>query len=192
MRLVLLGPPGAGKGTQAARISAAWGIPHISTGEMLREAVAAGTELGRRVGEVMARGHLVPDELVGRVVVERLSRPDARSGFLLDGFPRTVAQTELLDRILADLGVRLDAVLLLEIPEEVAVERMQTRRRQSETVRDDDTVETFRERLRVYAEKTAPLIEVYEKRGLLRRIDGSGTIDEVFAKIRQALEEVTG
>ncbi|GAB4375422.1 MAG: adenylate kinase [Acidobacteriota bacterium] len=192
MRLVLLGPPGAGKGTQAARISAAWGIPHISTGEMLREAVAAGTELGRRVGEVMARGHLVPDELVGRVVVERLSRPDARNGFLLDGFPRTVAQTELLDRILADLGVRLDAVLLLEIPEEVAVERMQTRRRQSETVRDDDTVETFRERLRVYAEKTAPLIEVYEKRGLLRRIDGSGTIDEVFAKIRQALEEVTG
>lgn len=192
MRLVLLGPPGAGKGTQAARISAAWGIPHISTGEMLREAVAAGTELGRRVGEVMARGHLVPDELVGRVVVERLSRPDARSGFLLDGFPRTVAQTELLDRILADLGVRLDAVLLLEIPEEVAVERMQTRRRQSETVRDDDTVETFRERLRVYAEKTAPLIEIYEKKGLLRRIDGSGTIDEVFAKIRQALEEVTG
>ncbi len=188
MRLVILGPPGAGKGTQAARISATWGIPHVSTGAMLREAIAEGTDLGRRVEDVMARGHLVSDELVAEVVEQRLRRDDARKGYLLDGFPRTAAQTALLDEILARRGERLDAVLLLEIPEDVAIERMQTRRKSSREVRADDNVETFRERLRVYTEKTQPMLELYEKQGLLRRIDGTGSIDDVFGRIRAVLD----
>ena len=188
MRLVLLGPPGAGKGTQAARISATWGIPHVSTGEMLREAIAEGTDLGRRVEDVMARGHLVSDQLVAEVVEQRLDREDARDGYLLDGFPRTAAQAALLDEILARRGERLDAVLLLEIPEDVAIARMRTRRKSGGEVRADDNVETFRERLRVYGEKTRPMLEVYEKQGLLRRVDGTGAIDDVFERIRAILD----
>ncbi len=179
MRLVLFGPPGAGKGTQARRIAARWGIPHISTGDMLRAAVAAGTELGRQVREVIERGELVPDELIGRVVAARLDEKDAKAGFLLDGFPRTVPQVEILDGILADRGVALDRVILLRVPEEVVVERL-LRRGEG---RADDTPETIRERLRVYREQTEPVAKVYRERGLLAEIDGVGTIEEVFSRI---------
>lgn len=189
MRLVLFGPPGAGKGTQAARLCAARGIPHISTGEMLREAVKSGTPLGLQVKGIMEQGGLVPDELAGAVVAERIARPDAARGFLLDGFPRTVAQTEILDRALAHSGP-IDCVLMLEVPEDFLIRRLLGRANQGDRgeKRADDSEETIRERLRVYQRDTAPVAQVYEARGLLRRVDGTGTIDQVYALLEQALD----
>jgi adenylate kinase len=185
MRVVLLGAPGAGKGTQAKRISAAEGIPHVSTGDMLREAVAARSDLGQQVRETIEAGRLVPDELMGRVVEERLAAPDARRGFLLDGFPRTVNQIDLLDGILERQGARLDVVLALELPEEEALARLQGRAKAEG--RTDDREETARGRLQVYREQTAPIAQVYRQRGLLAEIDGSGTIEEVFERIEDVL-----
>ncbi len=185
MRLVLFGPPGAGKGTQARKISARYGIPHVSTGDILRAAVAAGTELGRQVQHTIARGELVPDDLIGRVVAERLGEEDAKAGFLLDGFPRTLRQVEILDGILAGQGVGLDRVIYLVVPETVLVDRLLHR----EEGRSDDTPETIRERLRVYREQTEPVAKVYRERGLLAEIDGVGTIEEVFSRITAALGE---
>jgi len=181
LRAVLLGAPGSGKGTQAERLSAALGIPCISTGEMLRQAVAEGTELGAKVRSVMAAGELVADDLMAAVVRERLARPDAAPGFLLDGFPRTPEQARTLDAILGEAGAGLDAVLLLEVPEPVLVERALGRGRA------DDQEEVVRERLRVYRRKTEPLVEHYDGRGLLRKVDGDRPVESITASLLAAL-----
>jgi len=179
-RLVLLGPPGAGKGTQAQVLGRRLGIPAISTGDMLREAVAAGSELGRRVESIMSSGSLVDDGTMAEVVRERLARPDAGRGFLLDGYPRTLPQAETLAGILREAGRGLDAVLLVDVPEEELVRRTLARGRA------DDKEGVIRERLKVYREKTAPLIGYYRERGLLREIDGNRPIDEVTARLLDA------
>jgi adenylate kinase len=184
MRLALFGPPGAGKGTQAARIVAAWGIPHVSTGDMLRAAVRSGSELGERVRVTMESGRLVSDELIAEVVAERLARPDARNGFLLDGFPRTPRQVELLDRIL-EPARQLDRVILLDVPDGVVEERLLGRAVKGDAghVRADDNIETIRKRLTVYKDETMPVAALYEQRRVLARVDGTGTEDQVFARI---------
>ena len=183
MRIVLFGPPGAGKGTQAQRIAAAYGIPHISTGDMLRGAVAAGSPLGVQVKEILERGHLVPDELIGEVIAERIAQADAAGGFLLDGFPRTVPQVAILERALG--AKQLDRVVMLVVPDAVVEARILGRAQASAGVeggaaRADDRIETIRERLRVYKQQTEPVAEVYRQKGLLAEVDGTGTIDEVF------------
>ncbi|HHN75322.1 MAG TPA: adenylate kinase [Acidobacteria bacterium] len=185
MNLLIFGPPGAGKGTQAARIGAQRGIPHISTGEMLRMAVESGSELGERVKAIVERGHLVSDELMGELVEQRLAEPDAAAGFLLDGFPRTAPQVEILDRILGD-DRRVDAVLMLEVPDEELVQRLL--RRAGIEGRPDDNRETIEERLRVYRARTAPVAGIYQERGVLRAVDGTGSIDQVFARIEAVLD----
>ena len=182
LNLVFLGPPGSGKGTQAETLSSRLGVPAISTGDMLREAVAAGTDLGRKVQGIMASGALVDDATMAEVVRERLAKDDARRGFLLDGFPRTVGQAETLGSILSRAGDDLDAVVLIEVPSEELVRRMAGRGRA------DDGEAVVRERLRVYAEKTAPLVGYYRQRGLLRQIDGDQPIEAVTAQILSALE----
>jgi adenylate kinase len=176
-RVVLLGPPGAGKGTQGATLSAHLGIPTISTGDMLREAVAEGSELGNKVQGIMASGALVDDATMADVVRDRLAKADARGGFLLDGYPRTLPQAETLAGILRDAGTALAAVLLVEVPEDELVRRALLRGRA------DDQESVIRERLRVYREKTAPLIGYYRERGLLREIDGNRPVDEVTAQM---------
>jgi adenylate kinase len=173
LRAILLGAPGSGKGTQAERLAQALGVPTISTGEMLRQAVAQGTELGARVQSVMAAGGLVDDDLMAAVVSERLARLDAAVGFLLDGYPRTLEQAATLERLLADRGSRIDAVILLEVPEEELVRRALGRRRA------DDIEAVIRERLRVYRDKTEPLVGHYEARGSLVRIDGDRPVESV-------------
>jgi len=176
-RIVLLGPPGAGKGTQAQLLAARLGVPAISTGDMLRAAVAAGSELGRRVDSVMASGALVDDALMAEVVRERVAQPDTGKGYLLDGYPRTLPQAETLAGILAGAGQALDAVLLVDVPEDELVRRALLRGR------GDDKEEVIRERLRVYREKTEPLIGYYRERGLLREIDGNRPVDEVTSRM---------
>jgi adenylate kinase len=176
-RIVLVGPPGAGKGTQAALLSERLGVPAISTGEMLRFAVTEGSELGRKVQQIMADGGLVDDGTMAEVVRERLAKPDARDGFLLDGYPRTLSQAETLQRILDAADRRLDAVLLVAVPEEELVRRALLRKRA------DDSEQVIRERMRVYREKTEPLIGYYRERGLLREIDGNRPIGEVTAQM---------
>jgi adenylate kinase len=173
VRAVLLGAPGSGKGTQAERLALALHVPAISTGEMLRQAVAAGTDLGGRVEGVMAAGALVDDGLMAEVVAERLARPDAAGGFLLDGYPRTPDQADTLDHLLDSAGSRLDAVVLLDVPEDVVVRRALGRNRV------DDTEEVIRRRFRIYLEKTAPLIDRYGERGLLLRVDGDQPVQRV-------------
>lgn len=180
-RMVLLGPPGAGKGTQAQLLAERVGVPAISTGDMLRAAVAAGSELGRRVDGVMASGGLVDDALMAEVVRERLAQPDAARGYLLDGYPRTLPQAETLAGILRDAGQALDAVLLIDVPEDELVRRSLLRGR------GDDTEEVIRQRQRVYREKTEPLIGYYRERGLLREIDGNVAVDEVTSRMYAAL-----
>jgi adenylate kinase len=181
LRAVLLGAPGSGKGTQAERLGVALGIPAISTGAMLRQAVREGSELGQRVESVMAAGDLVDDALMARVVAERLGRSDTASGFLLDGYPRTPGQADTLDELLSGEGLRLDAVVLLEVPESELVRRALGRQRA------DDTEEVIRERLRVYREKTEPLVEHYQRRELLIRVDGNRGVTAVTHAIRSAL-----
>lgn len=176
-RVVLLGPPGAGKGTQAQVLCERLSVCAISTGDMLREAVAAGNELGQRVQEVVNAGGLVDDATMADVVRDRLAKPDARGGFLLDGYPRTLPQAETLAGILRDAGLSLDAVLLVEVPEDELVRRTLARGRA------DDKEEVVRERLRVYREKTAPLIGYYRERHLLHEIDGNRPVEEVTAQM---------
>jgi adenylate kinase len=184
-RLLLLGPPGAGKGTQAERLVRALGIPQVSTGDMLRAAVKAGSPVGQRAKAFMDRGDLVPDEVVIGVAEERLRQPDAAKGFILDGFPRTAAQAEALDAMLGRLGVALERCVALRVDEDELVERL-LRRAELEG-RSDDNEETIRNRMRVYREKTQPLIDYYAGRGVLAEVDGEGTMDEVAARIEEAL-----
>ena len=183
MRVVFLGPPGSGKGTQAKLASERLGVPAVSTGDMLRAAVRAGTPLGRQAQSIMEAGELVPDAVVLGLIRERIAEPDARGGFLLDGFPRTIAQAESLDRLLSGSGGSLDAVVDLAVPDEVLVTRLSQRGEG----RADDRIETVRERLRVYWEKTAPLTDFYRGRGLLLTVDGLGPIPEVSERIAEAL-----
>jgi adenylate kinase len=185
-RMLLLGPPGAGKGTQAQRLVDRFGIPQISTGEMLRAAVAAGSEVGREAKAYMDAGKLVPDEVVIGVAEERLARPDARRGFILDGFPRTTAQAVALDRMLPRLGVTLERCVALAVDEEQLVKRL-LRRAELEG-RSDDNEHAIRERMREYDEKTKPLTEYYRARGVLREVDGAGTVEEVARRIERALD----
>jgi adenylate kinase len=184
-RLLFLGPPGAGKGTQAQRLVTRLGIPQISTGEMLRAAQAAGTDLGRQVKAIMERGELVPDPVVIRVVEERLAQPDARKGFILDGFPRTLEQAKALDALLARLGLRLERCLAIQVDEEELVDRL-LKRSQLEHRTDDDEP-TIRKRMEVYRERTAPLIAYYRGRGALAEVDGLGAVEEVARRIDEAL-----
>jgi adenylate kinase len=184
-RLLLLGPPGAGKGTQAARLVDDLRIPQISTGDMLRAAVAAGTEVGRRAKEHMDAGRLVPDEVVIGVAEERLSQPDAARGFILDGFPRTAGQAAALDALLARLGVRLERCIALRVDEEELVQRL-LRRAQIEG-RSDDNEAAIRTRMQEYRRKTQPLIDHYRSAGVLAEVDGQGSVEEVAKRIQEAL-----
>lgn len=183
MRLILLGPPGAGKGTQSARIVDRFGIPQLSTGDMLRAAVAAGTPVGLQAKDIMSAGGLVPDEVVIGIVADRIAEPDCRRGFILDGFPRTVAQAEALDAMLARKGMRLDAVIELLVNEDALVHRIAARVAETlargEPVRKDDTPETFKTRLEAYRQQTSPLSAYYAGKGMLRTIDGMAPIDRV-------------
>jgi adenylate kinase len=186
MRLVLLGAPGSGKGTQAARLKADLNVPHISTGDMLRAAVAAGTPLGLKAKAVMDAGQLVSDDILLGMLEERLAQDDARNGFILDGYPRNLAQADALDHLLSRIGQPLDAVVKLEVPNEAIIGRCQIRF-QAEN-RADDNPETVRKRLGVYAEQTAPVADFYARRGKLQVVDGVGELDEVTARIKRALE----
>jgi adenylate kinase len=188
LSIVMLGAPGAGKGTQAVRIAEAHGIPHISTGEMLRGAIAAGSELGMKAKEIVESGALVPDELIVEVIRERLSQPDARGGFVLDGFPRTIGQAKALDALLAELGRPLEIVLELELEQNTAVERMLGRA--AEQGRADDTPEVIKNRFEVYRRQTEPLSNYYRSKGILVAIDSAPSMDEVFAEIERVLDGV--
>jgi adenylate kinase len=191
MRLILLGPPGAGKGTQAQRLVEKHGIVQLSTGDMLRAAVGAGTPVGLKAKDIMARGDLVPDEVVVGIVSERIDQPDARNGFILDGFPRTVPQAEALDRMLAAKGLKLDAVIEIRVDEQALLDRIATRIAQmqarGENVRPDDNPESLKTRLRAYRVQTAPLLDYYGKKGLLRSVDGMAAIDAVTQGVDRAL-----
>ncbi|WP_369943302.1 adenylate kinase [Xanthomonas medicagonis] len=185
MRLVLLGPPGSGKGTQAARLKDELQIPHISTGDLLRAEVAAGTPLGVQAKEVMARGDLVSDDILLGMLESRLGRDDVANGFILDGYPRNLAQASALDELLAKIGQPLDAVVQLDVATELLVERIAGRAKAEG--REDDNPESVRKRLQVYNDSTAPVIGFYDKRGTLARVDGVGSLDDVLARILAAI-----
>ena len=186
MNLLVLGPQGSGKGTQAQRLSADHGIPHVSTGDMFRAAIAAGTELGRRVEPILAAGELVPDELTVALIRERLSKPDTAAGFVLDGFPRNLAQAEELDAMLAEIGRTLDAVLFFDVPDEVALERLLGRA--DEEARHDDRPDAIERRLEIYHEHTEPVVERYRTTGKLVPLHAARSVGEVAAEIADALE----
>ncbi len=185
MRLVLLGAPGSGKGTQAARLKEELNVPHISTGEMLRSAVAAGSELGLKAKAVMDAGHLVSDDIMLGILEDRLEEPDAANGFILDGYPRNLTQVEALDSLLERLHMPLDTVVKLEVPSEEIIKRCEER--YEAEGRADDNPEVVRKRLRIYAEQTAPVADWYDQRDMLRSVDGVGSLDAVFAHIMNAL-----
>ncbi|MBA3349571.1 MAG: adenylate kinase [Actinobacteria bacterium] len=216
MRLVIFGPQGGGKGTQGSRISEEWGIPAISTGDIFRWAIAQGTELGGDVKDYVDNGDLVPDRLTVRLVRDRLTQEDTASGWLLDGFPRNIGQAEALDKLTAGLDTALDGALLLDVPEDVSLHRILGRTVCSGCGRnyhvdappkedsvcdvcrgevversDDNDKEAIRNRLRTYYEETAPLAEFYEEHGILHRIDGKGSPDAIFRRIKQDLEEMS-
>jgi adenylate kinase len=185
MRLLFMGPPGAGKGTQAAALSNELGVPQIATGDIFRANVSAGTELGRTAKRYMDAGDYVPDSVTNEMVRDRLGEPDAAKGFLLDGYPRTVDQVSELDDILANMGTALDGVVSLKVPAEELVARLV--KRAEEDDRSDDTEEVFRYRQEVYAEQTAPLLHEYSSRGMLVEVDGTGDVDAVHARVMDAV-----
>ena len=187
LNILLLGSQGAGKGTQALRISEAYGIPHIATGDILRAAMAAGTELGLKVKPIYDSGHLVPDDLMIGIIRERLAQDDTESGFVLDGFPRTLAQAEALDHMLREIGKELSVVFVLQLPEAVAVARL-TKRAEVEG-RVDDTPEAIAKRLELYRSETEPLIEWYRVRSNVVGVHADRTPNEVFGEIQEALEQ---
>lgn len=212
MRIVMLGAPGSGKGTQAKMLESGFGFPQVSTGDLLRKAVADGTELGRRAKAAMDAGELVSDEIVLGMITERISEPDAADGFILDGYPRNAQQAEDLERVLEKIGQRIDAAVLMDVDFEILMKRLTGRRTCSKTgellnihfsaqseidacieaggeliQREDDNEETIRNRLQVYEQQTAPLVEHYRERGLLRTIKAEGTVDEVHARLVETL-----
>ncbi|MGD0419371.1 MAG: adenylate kinase [Xanthobacteraceae bacterium] len=193
MRLILLGPPGAGKGTQAQRLVAKYGLVQLSTGDTLRAAVKAGTAIGRLAQDIMARGALVPDDVMVSIVEQRIAQPDAHKGFILDGFPRTVPQAEALDRMLRKHGLALDAVIELKVDEAALIRRIESRiaemTARGEALRPDDNPEVLHRRLAAYREQTAPLIAYYRRHGVLRSVDGMAPIAEVARQIEGALAE---
>ena len=205
MRMILVGPPGAGKGTQAARLVEKLAIPHISSGDMLRAAVKEGTELGKQADVIMKAGALVPDDVMIGMILDRIAKPDCANGFMLDGFPRTVPQAEALDAALAKAGKALDAVVLIEVPDELIIERTTGRRSDPKTgriyhikydpppaglevvQRADDTAEKCQARLVKYHNETEPVLPIYQAHGILKRVDGVGSPDEVTARLLAAL-----
>jgi adenylate kinase len=191
MRLILLGPPGAGKGTQASNLVEKFGIVQLSTGDMLRAATAAGTPVGLHAKEIMARGELVPDDIVVEIVADRISQPDAHNGFILDGFPRTVPQAEALDRMLHQKKLDLDAVIELKVDEGILLKRIQKRAAEmaarGEALRADDNAEALHKRLEAYRRQTAPLIAFYADKGILRTVDGMAGIQDVAKAIDEVL-----
>jgi len=184
-RLLIVGPQGSGKGTQGVRIAESYGIPVVSTGDIFRANIKEGTPLGQQVTAVLDRGDLVPDELTSEIVRDRLSQDDAANGFLLDGYPRNAAQVEHLDAFLAARGESLDAVILLDVPREESIERLKLRA--AEQGRSDDTDEAIAHRLDIYEHETAPILEVYGPRGVVDRIDGVGSLDEITERVFAAL-----
>jgi adenylate kinase len=188
VNLLLLGPQGSGKGTQAKRIAADWEIPHVSTGDMFR-ALDESTELGREVAAIMARGELVPDGITIRMIRERLAQADADGGFILDGFPRNLAQAEALDEMLTEIGRSLDAILFFDLPDDLAYERMEGRAREEN--RADDTPEAMRKRLAIYHEQTEPVVEHYRATGKLVPLHAGRSVEEVFGEIQNALDTVS-
>jgi adenylate kinase len=188
VRILLLGPQGSGKGTQAQRISSTYGVPHIATGDMLRAAMAAGTELGGRIKPIYDAGELVPDDLMIELIRERLSQPDAERGFVLDGFPRTLEQADALDDMLLEIGSPLDVVFDLQIDEPTTVLRLHGRAQ--EEGRSDDTPEAIAKRLELFRDATMPVIEHYRAQGKVVGVHAAGTVNEVFNEIQEALEQV--
>jgi adenylate kinase len=195
MRLILLGPPGAGKGTQAERLVERFKVVQLSTGDMLRAAVKAGTPVGLKAKDVMARGELVPDDVVVSIVADRISEPDARNGFILDGFPRTVPQAEALDRMLDQKGLALDAVIELKVDETVLLGRIENRvanmRARGEPLRPDDNPDSLKKRLDAYRAQTAPLTDYYARKGVLKTVDGMPPVEEVSAAVAAILERTS-
>ena len=190
MNVLLLGPQGSGKGTQAKRIASEYGLPHVATGDMFRDAVAAQTELGRRVEPILTRGELVPDELTVALIRERLEQEDAEDGFVLDGFPRNLAQAEALDELLATIGRELDVVFEFQLADDVALRRLEGRAR-DEGRSDDARPDVIRRRLEIYRRETQPLVEYYRTRhGNVVGLHAGRTIDEVFAEVQETLEQV--
>jgi len=188
VNIILLGPPGAGKGTQAKRLEARYNLVQLSTGDMLRAAVASGSELGRRAKAIMDAGQLMPDDLMVQMISDRIDQPDCAKGFILDGFPRTTTQAESLDRMLAEKGLEMDAVVELQVDDAVLVDRIRARIEQSpEGARSDDTVETLTKRLEIYHAQTAPILPYYRDRGVLSTVDGMAEIEQVSAQIEKLL-----
>src|SRR5215469_8807682 len=196
MRLILLGPPGAGKGTQAQRLVKKYGIVQLSTGDMLRAAVGAGSAIGQRAKDVMARGQLCPDDLVVAIVADRIDQADARKGFILDGFPRTVPQAVALDRMLSAKGLKLNGVIELKVDPEILQHRIATRvaeaKARGEAMRNDDNPDILRTRIEAYREQTAPLVDYYRGQDALKSVDGMAPIPEVASAIDSALESPDG
>lgn len=195
MRLIFLGPPGAGKGTQAKRLTDKYGIPQLSTGDMLRAAVSAGTDVGKRAKAVMDAGGLVSDDIVNQIVSDRIVEPDCAKGFILDGYPRTVPQAKALAENMQAKTLRLDAVIELKVDEEALIRRIENRVAETiaagGTVRPDDNPETFRKRMVEYHEKTAPLSQYYSEQGQLVTLDGMAGVDSVTAEIERVLEKAS-
>lgn len=188
MNLILLGPPGAGKGTQARLLEEKHGLKQLSTGDMLRAAVASGSDLGRKVQAILDAGNLVSDDIMVRMISDRIDQPDCRNGFILDGFPRTVAQAEALDHMLEEKGLALDAVIEIRVDEEALFGRIETRAKDNGGLRADDNADVLRKRLQVYRDQTAPILPYYRDRGVLQDVDGMASIDGVSAQIEAILK----